>query len=316
MRMLAEGCLGRGAKFFVAGDSKSPPQFDLPGCEFLSLAAQREMDSTYARLCPERSYTRKNIAYLSAIRGGAELIIETDDDNFPKGGFWADRHRQVNGDGVQEPGWVNAYAGFSDRFIYPRGLPLQVAQGTWERGLQRTPLEASCPIQQSLADRNPDVDAVYRMLYPLPFDFRQERPLILSRGQWCPFNSQNTTFFQEVFPLLYLPAHCSFRMTDIWRSFVAQRIAWEFGWSVSFHSATVYQERNEHDLLRDFEEEIPGYLHNQKIIETLEQTPLSTDPLDIFHNLTDCYAALMRLGVVGIGEEALLEAWINDLSDR
>jgi hypothetical protein len=30
-------------------------------------------------------------------------------------------------------------------------------------------------------------------------------------------------------PLLYLPSHCCFRMTDIWRSFIAQRCLWELG---------------------------------------------------------------------------------------
>ncbi|MEP6955655.1 MAG: STELLO glycosyltransferase family protein, partial [Chthoniobacterales bacterium] len=66
-----------------------------------------------------------------------------------------------------------------------------------------------------------------------------------------------------------LPAHCSFRMTDIWRSFVAQRIAWENGWSVLFHEATVRQDRNAHDLMRDFQDEVSGYLHNRAIVEAL-----------------------------------------------
>ena len=47
-------------------------------------------------------------------------------------------------------------------------------------------------------------------------------------------------------------------MTDIWRSFVAQRIAWTNNWSVLFDEPTVWQERNEHDLMRDFRDEVPG----------------------------------------------------------
>ena len=119
------------------------------------------------------------------------------------------------------------------------------------------------PIQQGLANQNPDVDAIYRLVLPLPLDFVEAAPVALGKGAWCPFNSQNTTWWSEAFPLLYLPFHCSFRMTDIWRSFVAQRIAWENGWSILFHNATVFQERNEHSLIRDFEEEIPGYLNNR-----------------------------------------------------
>lgn len=63
-------------------------------------------------------------------------------------------------------------------------------------------------------------------------------------------------------------------MTDIWRSFVAQRVAWECGWSVLFHGPTVWQERNDHNLMRDFEDEVPGYLNNSAIREALESLSL------------------------------------------
>ncbi|MHC4265647.1 MAG: STELLO glycosyltransferase family protein, partial [Planctomycetota bacterium] len=68
------------------------------------------------------------------------------------------------------------------------------------------------------ADDNPDVDAVYRLTQRLPLTFRKDRRLALGNGSKCPFNSQNTTWFPDAYPLLYLPAYCSFRMTDIWRS--------------------------------------------------------------------------------------------------
>jgi hypothetical protein len=59
-------------------------------------------------------------------------------------------------------------------------------------------------------------------------------------------------------------------MTDIWRSFIAQRIAWTCGWNILYHEATMQQDRNQHDLLKDFEDEIPGYLHNARICRQLE----------------------------------------------
>ena len=60
-------------------------------------------------------------------------------------------------------------------------------------------------------------------------------------------------------------------MTDIWRSFVAQRIAWANNWSILFHEPTVWQERNDHSLMRDFKDEVPGYLHNRRIGEVLDR---------------------------------------------
>jgi hypothetical protein len=174
-------------------------------------------------------------------------------------------------------------------------------------------LEADCPIQQGLADDNPDVDAVFRLLFPLPLSFRRDRRVALASGTWSPFNSQNTAWFPEAYPLLYLPSYCSFRMTDIWRGFVAQRIAWTNGWSLLFTEPDVYQERNEHNLMKDFADEVSGYLHNRKIGETLDSLPLLPGPQNIGANLLRCYEALIGLRLVDPQEIALLEAWLDDL---
>lgn len=146
-----------------------------------------------------------------------------------------------------------------------------------------------CPIQQGLADENPDVDAIYRLTFPLPQNFRSDRRVALGSGAWCPFNSQNTTWYPEAFPLLYLPAYCSFRMTDIWRSFVAQRIAWANGWSVLYHEPTVWQDRNDHDLMRDFADEIPGYMNNAQIAAGLDALPIKPGVGEIPANVQLCY---------------------------
>ncbi|MGW8788726.1 STELLO glycosyltransferase family protein, partial [Heyndrickxia sporothermodurans] len=102
--------------------------------------------------------------------------------------------------------------------------------------------------------------------------------------------------------------------TDIWRSFIAQRIAWQHGWRLSFHSSTVFQERNEHDLMKDFEDEVPGYLNNERIRLTLEDTRLSGREDHMGDDLLTCYRALIRLGVIGAEEEPLLRAWLEDLA--
>ena len=126
-------------------------------------------------------------------------------------------------------------------------------------------------------------------------------------------NSQNTTWWADAFPLLYLPAYCSFRMTDIWRGFVAQRIAWANGWSTLFHEPTVCQDRNEHDLMQDFKEEIPGYLMNREIAERLGGLDLAPGLDRIGENLLRCYQALVEMRAVGPEEVGLLNAWLEDL---
>jgi hypothetical protein len=313
LRSLAEGSERSGIRFLVIGDSKSPADFQLNGCEFHSLESQRRSGFRVARLCPERSYARKNIGYLMAIRDGSEVVIETDDDNFPREGFWGPRRRTIQAKRVECRGWLNAYRYFSDGNIWPRGLPLTEMQNAVPRFEDLPVREADCPIQQGLADQNPDVDAVYRLLLPLPQSFRADRRLALGSGAWCPFNSQNTTWWADAFPLMYLPAHCSFRMTDIWRSFVAQRIAWVNSWSVLFHEPTVWQERNEHNLMRDFQDEIPGYLLNAKIGQILDALDLRRGKEHIPDNLLTCYRALIELGAVAAAELPLLDAWLQDV---
>ena len=101
---------------------------------------------------------------------------------------------------------MNVYRYYSDLSIWPRGLPLDAVQRP--APALGAPSESDCPIQQGLADDNPDVDAVYRLLMPLPVQFRRGIQVALGAGTWCPFNSQNTTWFRESFPLLYLPAYC------------------------------------------------------------------------------------------------------------
>lgn len=312
LRRLAEGCRQHKVRMIVVGDSRSPDDFYIPDVEFYDLDKQRASGLSYAELCPERHYARKNIGYLLAARAGAEVIVETDDDNIPRPEFWQTRQREQHVEAVATPGWVNVYRYFSDHNIWPRGLPLTQIRQPAPRTIPGQTLD--CPIQQGLADENPDVDAIYRLTAELPLNFAERDPLALRPSVWCPFNSQNTTWFRDAFPLMYLPAYCSFRMTDIWRSFVAQRLAWEMGWSVLFHQPTVWQVRNEHDLMRDFADEVAGYLNNELIAETLERLGLRRGAAEMGNNLRTCYDALDRLGLVDDKETKLLEAWISDMS--
>ncbi len=315
LRALAAGAGAAGMPFHVVGDRKSPAVFQLEGCRYHDLAAQAATGFGYAAAAPIGHYARKNIGYLLAIREGAQTILETDDDNFPTDGFFADAPRRVVAAVVRDAGWVNVYAYFADGPLWPRGLPLDaVAIAPPPRdGLPSETVD--CPIQQGLADDNPDVDAIYRLILPLPVRFRALPPIALGRGAVCPFNSQNTRWWAPALPLLYLPAHCSFRMTDIWRSFVAQRIAWANGWHLLFHAPTVRQERNAHDLMRDFADEVPGYLKNRRLMAVLSDLDVAGGAAAIGDDMRRCYAALVREQAIGAEEIALLDAWLRDLAD-
>lgn len=314
MRALAEGAMKNEFEFIVIGDLKSPEEFVLDGCNYFDIERQCNTKFKFATKCPTSHYARKNIGYLLAINNGANVIIETDDDNMPRESFFIEREEVVLVDTVEHADWVNVYRFFSEELIWPRGLPLGYVKNDVQ-ALQ--PLQhklVKCPIQQGLADENPDVDAIYRLLLPLPQKFSKNVKVALGKNSWCPFNSQNTTWFSSAFPLLYLPSYCSFRMTDIWRSFVAQRIAWENEWYVLFHEASVWQERNEHNLIKDFEDEIPGYLNNVNIVNEFKSLALKKGSSNIFENLRKCYGALIGLGVVDPKELKLLDFWLEDIA--
>ena len=247
------------------------------------------------------------------MRERAAIVVETDDDNIPLPAFWKPRTFQHRVRVLRTGGWTNVYGYFSNVPIWPRGLPLDAIQRPLPDFKSLPEEDIHCPIQQNFADGNPDVDAIYRMALPLPVSLRKYRWVAISSDAWCPFNSQNTTWAREAFPLLYLPAFCSFRMTDIWRSFVAQRIASANGWPILFGEATVFQERNEHNLMRDFEDEIPGYLHNRKIAETLAAIGVKTGVAAIHENLYLCYERLVAGGFLDPRELGLVQAWIEDL---
>jgi hypothetical protein len=313
-RTISERLEGTGGALWLVGDSKGPFSCSLPNTRFFDIHQQRKLGFLLAAPLPEKHYARKNLGYLLAIQAGAPFIVETDDDNIPLEAFWSGRQPNLTARLVSKKGWCNAYNYFSDSGVWPRGLPLNhVLSSPGTEELPMTGVESL--ILQGLADDNPDVDAIYRMTRPLPLRFDQREPLALGPGVWCPFNSQNTTFFPEAFPLLYLPSFCTFRMTDIWRSFVAQRCLWAMDSVLSFTSASVRQERNEHNLMRDFEDEIPGYLHNARIAETLEALELrpGRDVETVTANLAACYEALILAGFFPKDEARLLSLWRKDI---
>lgn len=220
------------------GDKKTPADWNSDNVKFVDV----DDDIEFKINIPFNHYARKNIGYLLAIQYNATSIFDSDDDNTPNGN-WTIRGESCKVLEIKEPGWCNVYSFFSTHKIWPRGLPLSEINNKKKYFLPNDSIVKS-PIQQGLANGSPDVDAIWRLTDNSQVDFKFKRSIYLSQGVWCPFNSQSTWFFPEAYPLMYLPVYCSMRMTDIWRSFVAQRCLWEMGKGVTFHSpAEVYQEK-------------------------------------------------------------------------
>ena len=112
---------------------------------------------------------------------------------------------------------------------------------------------------------------------------------------------------------MYLPSHVSFRFTDILRGLVAQPIMWSMGLHLGFHNATVVQKRNPHDYMKDFESEVPMFIHGPQIVDIIR--PVISSSYTVSDNLLLAYKALAEKRVVPDAELTTLSAWLEDISE-
>lgn len=318
VKAIAKG-LHHDLRFIVVGDCKTPSPWSETGVEFLSIPDQCGIGLPSARAIPENSYSRKMLGYLLAAKLGSTWIRETDDDNIPYDSFFSLPPDIVLAR-VPIPinTWVNIYSYFTERFVWPRGFPLNRLHDPGRtEAVEATPASVSQPIVlQALADGDPDVDAVYRLtaatLEQITFENRE--PLLVPRDAWSPFNSQATTWHRDLLPLMYLPSTCSFRMTDIWRSFIAQRLLPGLGGSLVVTSPEVFQARNEHDLMRDFRDEIEGYVGYESFIKALELAAIAGTPGSLVEDMRIIYRDLVGLSFFTADELPILDAWLHDVT--
>ena len=293
-------CLN-GDELIVIGDTKTP-DYKIDGATYYSICDQKSFDFEIIKNLPEKNYTRKNIGYLLAMKDN-DLIYETDDDNKPNT-FW--KIPKLNNIAEIHIGgtFLNVYKHFTTYNIWPRGLPLEYINLSSNT---LSDLTGDYVIQQGLVDESPDVDAIWRMMYNHIVDFTPNQNI--TTDSYVPFNAQNTWWFKKAFPLMYLPSTCTFRMTDIWRSFIAQRCLKPFGERVLFTKATAIQIRNKHNIYEDFKMEVDGYVGNIRFVDVIDNIKMTDD---IYKNLHICYSGLIRDGFFAKGEIKILEAWIND----
>ncbi|MCU0567000.1 MAG: STELLO glycosyltransferase family protein [Oculatellaceae cyanobacterium Prado106] len=299
-----------GWQVVVVADLKTPQDWQLEGAKLLTVEEQKALPFETAKLLPWNHYARKNLGYLYAISQRAEFVYETDDDNLPYE-TWQQSlpvSAAIDAETYADAGkYMNVYAHFSEKKVWPRGFPLAEVANPKSNLNATQPQQvsrANAPILQGLADLEPDVDAIYRLTVGEQIKFAQKQPVFLNPGTYCPFNSQNTLWYPEAFPYLYLPGLVPSRVTDIWRGYIAQRFLHQKGQGMLFCSAGVYQERNFHNLMRDFEEELDLYTKTESLVKALD-------------DYDEGYSGMMRYlsskGFFQSEEVALFEAWLHDL---
>ncbi|KAF4715157.1 hypothetical protein FOZ63_005087, partial [Perkinsus olseni] len=329
----------------VAGDKNGPRELwpDLKKhvaasrAVFLNDEDQVAIGGVFAEELPWKHFGRKNMAYLYALIHGAEKILDLDDDNI----IYTDSVEDItngvfNGDCCPEkvpttvsatsavPSVFNPYSTgvanvHPEEVLWPRGFPLRYIR----RERSTTITEPTPPdtwarkvaVVQTLADHDPDFDAIYRLTRPLPVDFHQlaTSAFLLSPPAFTPLNAQ-ACLFKEYDALwgLYLPVTVHGRVSDIWRSFVLQRLLWDLGASVAVAGRTwVRQLRNSHDYLADFIAEADVYKKSEAMMKFLAEWVPTSGTLPA--RLEEVYVELYRRGFVEEDEVYHVQRWIEAL---
>jgi hypothetical protein len=267
---LAEIC---SAELVIIGDKKTPAwdKEKLPAfAHYFSIDDQIKKWPNLATLLPFNHYARKNLAYLWAIENKASVLLDTDDDNSSEVNVFENvpSNYRVIGEDIE---WVNVYGYFGKNEIWPRGLPLDEARKELS-ATRIAPVNIEWHCFQSIVDGDPDLDAIGRMLHPESHNFLDADPLLLTGKNFCPTNSQATLWKRPLLPLLYLPVTSSFRMTDIWRGIILSGYIRQSSLSAAFGKLGFTQERNVHNLVSDFLDEVSGHEHNRSIKKISDDT--------------------------------------------
>lgn len=145
--------------------------------------------------------------------------------------------------------------------LWHRGYPLQLLSKRNYLKSERKIVHVD--VQADFWNGDPDIDAICRMEHAPECDFNPEYFPIAS-NKMSPFNSQNTFFNCNVLKDYFLFPHIG-RMDDIWASYYVQAK----GFNVVYGKASVYQERNVHDLVKDMKQEYLGYENNYRLVSDL-----------------------------------------------
>ncbi|XP_033725741.1 uncharacterized protein LOC117315589 [Pecten maximus] len=291
--------------------------------KYLSVKEQQTLYPLLSEAIPTKHFGRKNIGYIYAIHHKAKYIWDFDDDNYGTvnlNDFITDYPLPYVTvcKGAQSKIYnPYPYFGVSETLTWPRGFPLQYIKNKTTVPVlckSRSPVELG--VVQSLANEQPDIDAIYRMTREAPFNFtatrKSHQPFVLPRNTYAPFNAQATLWLAPAFPYMALPISVNGRVSDIWRSYIAQYFFHKRDIRVAFSSPYVIQERNDHNDLKDFNAELDIYQKSKQLVDLLaSDNPDEGDDID----LVDMYTILYSRQYLEEFDVQFAQAWIQTLAN-
>jgi len=293
---------------------------------YLSPATQVSLPFRILKHVPWNHFGRKSIGFLYATAGGCQRIYDFDDDNHLKpDGFeslssWDRFDVDTNDAHVFNP--YPYFEPSNDELIWPRGFPLQFIQqkNTYDARSGFVTLRKSIEnfdklaVIQSLADHDPDVDAIYRLTHSLPVNFKRRNTIVIpSRGLHVPWNAQAVIVSRPAFFGLLLPVTVTGRVSDIWRSYITERLLWDTEYKLGFSSSFVTQYRNPHSYMVDFADEDDLYNRVDELLQALASwtsaghSSLASAYIDLVTKLVE------DVHILGEVDLQLAKAWVADL---
>tara|TARA_R110001632_G_scaffold96504_1_gene202877 strand:+ start:6491 stop:7420 length:930 start_codon:yes stop_codon:yes gene_type:complete len=274
----------------IVGDKKTPHQeyIELSRKDnvfYLTPEYQEENYKELSDLLGWNNIERKNIGYLEAIKMGAEIIANMDDDNIPLDNW---------GKNLLVGKEVNVYYYETDETafdpigvtnhnnLWHRGFPLQLLKERQSK-YKITRKKIKVDVQADFWNGDPDIDAICRFEHS-PMCFFDDKYFPLASNSFSPFNSQNTFFSREAMKK-YLLIPGIGRMEDIWSSYYLESL----GFNVVYNKASVFQDRNIQNYTKNMKDEFIGY---EKTIDLLND--LKEDSENIYKYLPERGREVMK----------------------
>jgi hypothetical protein len=276
--------------FFVATDTKTPVidtgELDVSDMFYIPVKNNWKCNEAIGT----GTIARRNIAFLEALKWGADAVYSWDDDNLSVdlNHFAHFNLLQRPFDGIQVSGAEELrqgrLGGIVDivRWFDPGSL---LIPATRHRGFPHNILstriaspvtDARIGVAAGLVIGDPDIDAVTRMEHRPDIGavhILGQTGVVVDPYTWTVFNSQNTAVIRELIPAWFMAPGCG-RHDDIFASQVVQKVMRERGYHVHFGQPFTFQQRNEHDLLVDLRAEIGGMSNVVKMAALLDTTEL------------------------------------------
>jgi hypothetical protein len=265
-------------KFVIVGDTKTPHDSYKKleeNYKDIVFYLTPEKQDLYSRALSDaigwRSIQRRNLGFVYAYHEfNTDIFATVDDDNIPYSNWgddlYVDREVELDVYSTTDKN-INVFDPLSitnHNDLWHRGYPvefLNIKNNVEYLGKQKRWVL----VQADFWDGDPDIDAICR-LSKKPIVKFDKHGLFAPSDHYSPFNSQNTFLSRKVISKYAVLPHIG-RMDDIWGGYITE---YYFENVVAYNNATVYQERNPQDLVKNLENEIIGYRNTKNFIDDIK----------------------------------------------